>query len=353
MGLNKGEWSELYAIFYLLINKNLKIVDCKLRVIANDIFCVDSIISKKKKGIIKFKIIDDIVIPTIFGEEIDHIGIDEIKKFKDNIFSNIMAGGNGSGSFRIPSINEWLNEHNIETNFKAGTGTKEDIFLLNLDINRNQKVELGYSIKSQLGSPATILNASSHTNFKYKVIGLTNDQIKEINLINTKNKLIDRIATIKKYGGKIVFDKVVSETFNSNLKMIDTSLPAALSEILLNSYQKGIKDLQILFKQSTIYTDQELAIKKLKDFLMAVSFGMFPGEKWNGEFTANGGLIIVAMNSEVYILDMIYFQNEVKKYLINETKLDSPSSTRHNMLYLEIENGEIYFTLNLQIRYKK
>ena len=41
MGLNKGEWSELYAILYLLENRKLKIVDSDLNIIDKCIYIVD------------------------------------------------------------------------------------------------------------------------------------------------------------------------------------------------------------------------------------------------------------------------------------------------------------------------
>ncbi|MGP1494520.1 MAG: HpaII family restriction endonuclease [Streptobacillus sp.] len=352
MGFNKGEWSELYAIFYLLANRKLNLVDCKLNLIDNNIFFVESIISKKKNGVIKFDIQNDIVIPEIFGEKIEPIKIEEIIKFKEQVFYNIITGSDGSGSFEIDYVNQWLEQHNILTKFKAKAGVKEDIFLLNLDFNRNQKIELGYSIKSQLGSPATILNASDHTNIRYKIIGLNDEQINEINSINTRNKLKDRILKIYEYGGKIYFDKVVSECFDRNLRMIDTALPEALSEVLLNSYTSGNKELKELFKTSNIYTSESLAYKKLEDFLMSVSFGMFPSKEWNGKYSVKGGIIVVSKDSEVYVIDMVYYENEVKEFLINETKLDSPSSSRYDMLHLRKENGKVYFTLNLQVRYK-
>lgn len=220
-------------------------------------------------------------------------------------------------------------------------------------MNRNKEVKLAYSIKSQLGSPATILNASSQTNFRYKVSGLTKQQIDKINLINTDNKLLDRIKMIEQYQGEIKFDKVESEIFNKNLKMIDMYLPNALADILLKSYTTNEKDLKILFENSTIYKDKNLAMKKLIDFLMAISFGMFPSKEWNGKNSVNGGLIIVSKNSEVYILDMVYFKNEIEEFLKNKVKLDSPSAKRYNMLYLADKNGETYFTLNLQVRYKE
>lgn len=355
MKFNKGEWSELYAIFYLLCNRKLHIVDSNLKAISNNIFLVESIFSSKKNGIIRFDINNEFVVPTIFGEIINPIKIEDIEFFKNVLFKSIITlGGNGEGSFEIKSIDKWLCKNSINiSNFKASSQLKEDINLLNFDVRTNKKYNLGYSIKSQLGSPATILNASNHTNFRYKVKGLNTEQINEINSINTRTKLKDRIEKIYSYRGKIFFDKVISETFETNLKMIDMLLPEALAECLIKSYEKGEKDLKKLFENSSVYSNLNISIKKLEDFLTAVSFGMFPSEQWDGRYSANGGLIIVTMNSEVYVLDMVYFYNEVKKYLINETKLDSPSSSRYDMLRLEEQEGEIYFTLNLQVRYKK
>jgi hypothetical protein len=63
-------------------------------------------------------------------------------------------------------------------------------------------------------------------------------------------------------------------------------------------------------------------------------------------------LWIVKENGEVCIIDLVYYKEEVQKYLISESKLDSPSSKRYKMLDLFEENGNIFFTLNLQIRYK-
>lgn len=220
-------------------------------------------------------------------------------------------------------------------------------------MKRTKEINLGYSIKSQLGSPATILNASRNTDFKYRIEGIKKEDIENINKIKTKTKLLDRINSIKNMGGKIIFDSVVSKIFNRNLQMIDMLLPDALAEILLNSYILADKNLLHLILNSTIYKDKEIAVKKIKDFLLACSLGMFPGKEWNGRYKADGGIIIVSLDSNVYVLDFIYYKDEVEEYLIKQTKLDTPSTSRYHMLELFEENGEIYFTLNLQVRYIK
>ena len=108
-----------------------------------------------------------------------------------------------------------------------------------------------------------------------------------------------------------------------------------------------------MFLKYNEFTDETFALKKLGDFLEAISFGFFPSVKWNGVNDVNGGLIVVKKDGKVVILDLVYFRQNVINYLIEETKLDSPSSSRYHMLDLYIENGKIYFKLNLQIRYKK
>ena len=60
----------------------------------------------------------------------------------------------------------------------------------------------------------------------------------------------------------------------------------------------------------------------------------------------------VKNNGDVVVLDLMYYPNEVNEYLVNESKLDSPSTHRYHMLEIFEENGEFYFTLNLQVRYK-
>lgn len=119
---------------------------------------------------------------------------------------------------------------------------------------------------------------------------------------------------------------MVSSTFKSNLEFIDTNFPQALAEVLLESYRTGNKQLASLFSQSTIFSNPTLSQYKLKAFLRAVSLGMFPSLPWDGQYAAKGGILIVSKDSNIYLLDNIYHEEEVQNYLLHETKLDSPSS---------------------------
>ncbi len=132
-------------------------------------------------------------------------------------------------------------------------------------------------------------------------------------------------------------------------------MPEYLANVLVQSYITGNKDLFSLFVTSNQFEDKDFAIKKLGDFLEGISFCFFPSKKWDGNKKVNGGLVIIKNNGNIVILDLIYYRKEVINYLINETKLDSPSTSRFHMLelYKNPIDNKIYFTLNLQIRYKK
>ena len=49
------------------------------------------------------------------------------------------------------------------------------------------------------------MNAGKTTNFIYRVDGITHEQANEINAIETRNKIKDRMAKIREYGGKITY----------------------------------------------------------------------------------------------------------------------------------------------------
>ena len=305
MKQNKGEWSELYAVLYLLLNNKLKIVNSKLEIQNSEIFTVRNIVMLGKEKV-KFNVLDyDIEITNSnVSNKISKISIEEYLK---NILEHIK--NTKETTFEIKELNKLFKYFN---KIKGSSNIKEDVILINFDNIQKIIAELGYSIKS---------------------------------------KLLDRIKKIKELGGKIEFLSIESKQFEENLKMIDSLLPLILGEVLLKSYIENEKDLKLLFQSNSLY-GQKIVEKKMGDFLEAISFGMFPGEAWNGFNSVKGGIILVTLDGNVYILDLIYNREEVIKYLINETKLDTPSSSRYNMLNLKKVGNDILFTLNLQVRYK-
>ena len=342
--LNRGEWSELYCILFLLIKPKLEIVDENMNKITSELFEIKKIIAETNFPL-EYEVINDKIVVYAVKNKISSYTKKDIDKYRNETST--------SGSFSIESVEEFLNGFSLGQVIKAKNISKEDIEVIAYDNNRKIYSNLKYSIKSSLGKPATLLNSSNHTNFKYKVIGMNDNLMKKINAIDTRTKLLDRLNMIHKNNCSIIYDSVVSENFLYNLKMIDSSMDKYIANTLLYSYKNNNKILKNIFINANNFADTQLAEKKLGDFLSAISFGFFPGTKWNGANIVNGGLLIVTDEGKVVVLDLVYYEKAVRKYLINNTQLDSPSSNRYHMLEIFKDNNEYYFTLNLQVRYTR
>jgi type II restriction enzyme len=244
---------------------------------------------------------------------------------------------------------------------KASSSAKTDITIVVHDQRTGLQPSLGFSIKSQLGNPATLLNAGETTNFIFKIVDVEINQkeIDEINNISSRSKIKDRILEIKNRGGKFQFVKTQRTIFSNNLILIDSLLPQILSNIVLNFYSSSLSNAEDLVK----LTEEENPLKfdttdkhlfysyKIKRFLTDIALGMMPSKVWTGEYDATGGYLIVKADGEILCYH-IYNKNEFENYLLANTKLDTASSSRHGFGEIYEEIGQLYFKLNLQIRFK-
>ena len=235
---------------------------------------------------------------------------------------------------------------------------KADIIL---DINSPEleKQNEGFGIKSYLGSKPTLLNASGNTNFIFEVKGINCSKIDEINSINTKTKLRDRINFIEELGGSFKYLGAEKETMEQNLKTSDSLMPNIIGYLLLGFYKKRISHLseiiddihnENILNKEINYGDKENLEIKVKRLLIDILLGIFPGTKWNGEYDANG--TIVMKKTGDYVGFHITDAKSLKNYLYKNIRLDTPSTTRHRFgkIYKE-KNNKLYFKLNLQLRF--
>jgi hypothetical protein len=79
---------------------------------------------------------------------------------------------------------------------------------------------------------------------------------------------------------------------------------------------------------------------------------MMPSVVWTGQLATTGGYLVVKDDGEI-ICYHIYNRNEFENYLLKNTKLETASSTRHEFGVVYKENNQLYFKLNLQIRFLK
>ncbi len=351
MGFNKGEWSELYTFLYLIDNPNLVVVDENLQQKNNTTFKILELFLANKT---KYKLFDKNkvikILPNGINKEYD---INYISSQHKLLLQKIMAHKSAKGTFDINEIQPLINDLLDGNKLKGSSKVKGDLEVIVFDSMSNNDFNISYNIKSNLGAGATLLNASSHTNFIYEVTNINDSIMTQSNNINTRTKLIDKCNLLKSNGAIFNFIKTESNVFGNNLKLIDSKLDEILAKMLILSYENNQKDIKKLL--SSIIKDETSELyyrKKIGDFANAVTFGMRASETWNGTNEVNGGTIIVTKTGEIYLLDLIYFKSIVDKYLIDNIKLESPSSTRYKMFKIYKENNQYYFALNLQVRFK-
>lgn len=213
--------------------------------------------------------------------------------------------------------------------------------------------------KIKLKEGQYLLNDIERANLIYEIVGsLSDNQIKEINAINTHSKIQDRIKRIKSFGCNLEFNEVENDIFQANFQMVDTMLPEILAEyILLYFSGKGskISELTPLVRQINpckfdISSKQKFYEHKVKTFLTDCALGMTAANPWNGRFQATGGYIVVRDDGEVLCYH-IYNRNAFRDYLFKNTRFETPSTSRYDFGYIYEKDGKNYIKLNLQVRF--
>lgn len=355
---NKGEWSEIYALFKLLGDKRLFLGNKDIEKLEGLVYPIIKVLRSENNGNFEYSIQDEIII--ISGnEQVLKIPIEEFKVKALFLLNAIKE--NRERTFSVPEIEEFMQSINC-ISLKASSSAKTDITIVVHDQRTNQEPTLGFSIKSQLGSPATLLNAGKTTNFIFKISGadFSKNEIENINSISTRSKIMDRIAQIQSKGCKFEFVKTERKIFSNNLVLIDSLLPDILSQLVFDFYSSEFSHLIDLVNLTAsknplkfdIENEHKFYEYKIKRFLTDVALGMMPSQVWTGKYDATGGYLIVKENGDVLCYH-IYNRNEFEDYLLNNTKLDTASSSRHGFGEIYEENGGLYFNLNLQIRFTK
>jgi hypothetical protein len=354
---NKGEWSEVYTLLKVISDKQLFAGDSNLNKIETLIFPIIKVLRDETNGTYEFSYDNDLVIVKNGKDEI-RISVLEFQKQAHFLLTKLKEKTNAT--FSIPEIESFINSFDSHS-LKAKSTVKSDIRIVIHDHRTGTNPELGFSIKSQIGGASTLLNAGKTTNFIFKInnLKLTQNQILEINEIETRSKIKDRIEKIAQLGGSLEFQKTESSVFGNNLVLIDSALPKIIAESLHLFFTSSFSSIVELTNHVSIKNPLEFNLEtnhpfysyKIKRFLTDIALGMMPSKVWTGELDATGGYLVVKENGEVLCYH-IYNRNEFEDYLFTNTKLETASSTRHEFGKIYEENGEMFFKLNLQIRFK-
>ncbi|MFA5986513.1 MAG: HpaII family restriction endonuclease [Parcubacteria group bacterium] len=356
---NKGEWSEFYAFLKILTDGKMFTADKDLEILRDNYYIVLKIIREETNGKKSYDISKRDGKVVIFDEMMklsDVVDLEKIKKRVADIFDE-MRKAKGS-TFQILLAEEAMRDLHC-SQIKASSGRKADLMIVLHDKKSPAFPELGFSVKSMLGSPSTLLNASGATNFVYKVAE-SGKSDEELDVCNKSLTVRDRAEFIYDAGGRFEYCGMDSAKFRKNLRKIDSNFPEIIAEIVRHYYGgrgNSISDLVDHISKDVDFCkkldlDKSDFIFKVKRFLSDVALGMTPSREWDGHASAHGGYIIVKENGEI-ICYHIYNRDEFEDYLYNNTKLDTPSTTRHKFGDVYDENGEKKIKYNLQIRFIK
>lgn len=360
---NIGEWSEIYTLLKLLSDGKLIPGDENIEKLKGVFYPIVKILRTESNGSFEYSIKDDIVIVSN-DKELLRIPMEEFKVKSLYLFEKIKE--NKDRTFAVPEIESFMSEIKC-ISLKADSRTKSDIQIVIHDLRTNQQPTLGFSIKSQIGNPSTLLNPGKTTNFIFKVTGInhTND-LEYINSLFVKKgekfsrDVKGRIKEIFARNGRFEFVKPENHIFGNNLTLIDSLLPKIVSEIVLDFYASNRSKLNDLVEcvqgnnplNFDLSSNHKFYSYKIKRLLTDIALGMTPTKVWTGEYHATGGYLIVKDDGEI-VCYHIYNKNEFENYLLNNTKLDTASTSRYEFGDLYIEDGSLYFKLNLQIRFIK
>lgn len=359
---NKGEWSEFYVFLKILENKELPAADKNLEIVQGKNFIFHKIIRDERESTKTYDISQPgtrVIIADEDGRTIKEYDTVNLGQKTLRILDQIKT--ERSRSFSIPEAQQLMSDL-MCTEIKAGAQRKADLVGIIEDRVTKTNPMLGFSIKSMLGGASTLLNPGTTTNFVYRISGFSGS-VDEINSIETNAYLRDRIHTIVQKGGKFIFDKVVSDQFDMNLKMIDTALPELVANMLLDFFISGRRTVTELADE--LGNNREFVEKyglervnskyfeyKIKNMLDAVALGMVPSRPWDGFSKAHGGYIVVKKDG-VVVCYHLYNRDEFRSYLYENTKFDAASATRYGYGKIYEDNGRLLFNLNLQIRFTR
>jgi|SRR5690606_22316099 len=150
---NKGEWSELYTLFKLLGDNQLQPGNKEIEKIEDVVFPIIKIFRTGNNGLFEYSIEDEIVV--ISGNDtIVKIPVQTFKEKASLLLDSIKR--NKKTTFSVPDLEGFMHTINC-LSLKANSKVKSDITIVIHDQRTNQQPMLGFSIKSQLGSPSTLL----------------------------------------------------------------------------------------------------------------------------------------------------------------------------------------------------
>ena len=379
---NKGEWSELYALYKLLSEQNLYPINIDNKNGQRLRMPILSILRHTEQYLkAEYKIEEDgQVVINANGHNIIQIAKSDFDDIAPKLFEAIKKGapnedGTSDSSFEFPEFDEFRKNTccpNIKCyskNLGNGEKDKSDLYIVIHDFVTGQTPIQGFSIKSEIGEPPTLLNATNLTNFKYKLSeNLPEEMVAQINSMVNKRGQADikgRVRAILDQHVSLEFSTINPNAkgnyvFLENLMLVDSMLPQIVSNLLVLSYSEDTRILSSLTDKLSeinplgfpMKTNKKQYEAKVRRFVTDIALGMVPSAPWEAAHQAYG-LLVVNTKGEIDCYHIIY-RKSLEDYLYENLKFETASASRYGFGKIETgSDGCQYFTLSLQLRFTK
>lgn len=383
---NKGDWSELYTLYKLLSDQNLypiNLDDKKGQRLRMPILSILRHTEQYLKAEYKIEENGQIVI-NANGHDIIKIPKSDFDACAPKLYEAIKKGaikkeankkGSSDPAFALPDFDEFRkatccpNIKCYSKNLGQGEKDKSDLYIVIHDIVTGQTPTQGFSIKSEIGNPPTLLNATNLTNFKYRLSeNLPEDKVAQINSMVDSRRHADikgRVRAILNEHVSLEFSTINPDAkgesvFLENLMLVDSMLPQIISHLLLMSYSEDTRILDVLTEKLSelnpigfpMKTNKKQYEAKVRRFVTDVALGMVPGVPWDATHQVYG-MLVVNTKGEIDCYHIIY-RKSLEDYLYKNLKFETASASRYGFGKIETgSDGCQYFTLNLQLRFMK
>jgi len=348
---NVGEWSEVYALAYLLGNGGGYGADENQDRVTSLFYKVLSAMFKKQAdgSDLTYKVTGK-KIEIFFGKSFQTaVSQSEVKALATLLHDDLLRKHVGR-AFSLKSGDDVLRAL-LKESASAPSSTYNDIYLSLEDVRTKAPSPfVGFSIKSQLNAKSTLLNATGATNFVYEIV--PNRRPPSLAIPKFGHHLKPDMQELVRRGYKLKFSRIDSETHQMNMQLVDSHLPEYMAQCLFETTQHSNNRFDRIAETVFPPTSREnkAILLKLKQYLGYVMLGMTPTKEWSGQPGDFGGMIIVKKSGDV-LFYYLYNMEDFQEFLFRNLKFEYGSRARHKFGKPYGESGKTFIKLNLQLRF--
>jgi type II restriction enzyme len=375
---NRGEWAEIYTLLSILAKGTLSPVASGADEFGAQSFPIQSVMRPIAGGkFIRFERLSNSI--KVFEVQSNQL-LCEYSTLDISILENrllqLLQDKKIKGTFSDAELQAFLDQCGLHS-INAPSGATADLFVQALDLRVGGSNKLGFSIKSQLGSPSTLANANAHTTIRGAITGDLNPKVlMQLEELGDQKSLRQILETLQENSMGFELRTFKSETFTRNLRLVDSSMPELLL-LLLSAYfktdartvvgcvgmvhEKGseirkLDDTEFLLSHGLL--ENSFIEHKMKDLLVAFSSGLRPGTPWNGLSRETTGTLVVDKVGHLGYFHAQQNWNSYRDYLYRATRFETPDRRldfgvvkREKVAESEKGQDSWYIDFNFQIRF--